>query len=87
MTTSARDSDAGASALVDRLAEIQLIPIIRSYATNTEGGRGFIAALSNEAIGRLIGAIHQAPGQSWSVGSMASTAGMSRSVLTSASSA
>ncbi len=83
MTVSATEGPgAGASALVDRLAEILLIQIIRAYATGTEGGRGFIAALSNNAIGRLLQAIHEEPAKQWTVEEMAQRAGMSRSALT-----
>ncbi len=82
----AESSEPGSRAVVDRLAEILLIQIIRAYAdSGADSGPqdGFVAALADDTVGRVIRAIHADPGRAWSVAELSSVAGLSRSALAS----
>jgi len=71
----------GSSAIVDRLAEVLLIQVLRAYLERTDDPKGFLGALSNPGLSRALLAIHQAPSRPWTVEAAAKLAGMSRSVF------
>ena len=82
ITHEAFEREIGSEAVINRLAEIICIQTIRTYAKKGEGIRaGLFAALRDEQIGQVLGAIHAEPGAEWTVDSMARVAGMSRTVL------
>jgi transcriptional regulator GlxA family with amidase domain len=64
--------------IVDRLAEILLVQILRAHASSATDEAGFLAALADEALGRALTKIHQHPEQPHSVDALARAAGMSR---------
>ncbi len=72
----------GGELLVDRLSEILFIHVVRRHLA-TNRGKGFIAAMADERIGRVLSRIHAAPAEAWSVESMAELAGQSRSAFSS----
>jgi AraC-like DNA-binding protein len=70
--------------LADRLFEVVLIQLLRWLLDQPEQiGRpvGLIAGLSDPKLSRALVAMHDAPGQAWSLDSMAACAGMSRTVF------
>jgi AraC-like DNA-binding protein len=76
----ARSLRPGGETVITHLADILIIQAIRSWldspaATHT----GWLAALRDRSIGRALTAIHREPHRSWSVESLARTAGLSRS--------
>lgn len=76
----ARAPDHRGSFTAKRLLEIFCAEAIETYR-QTEGSAavGWFRGLADERIGRAIAAIHQAPGQPWTVASLADAAGMSPS--------
>ncbi|MFT6395461.1 MAG: hypothetical protein ACJAYU_000203 [Bradymonadia bacterium] len=58
----AASTDPGTTAVVERLAEILLIQIVRAYALEKDLADGFVAALANESIARALAAVHTGPG-------------------------
>jgi len=71
----------GQRLLADRLFEIVLIQLLRwlldradEYGMHT----GLMAGLSDPALARVLTAVHQAPGQNWTLATMAAQAGLSR---------
>ncbi len=58
------------------------VQAIRSWLTRDPAAQtGWLGALQDEAIGRVISAVHRDPAQPWTVGSLAKTAVMSRSAF------
>lgn len=73
----------GASAIVDRLAEVLLVQLIRSYIEQLSTDDGFMAAMKDRAIGIALEKIHQNPESQWDVQHLAKIAGLSRSAFAS----
>lgn len=70
----------GFQALIAQLAQLFLIQTIRCYALRDAAGHGgLLAALADAHLSRALSAIHNDPGQSWSVEKLAGCAGLSRS--------
>ena len=72
----------GADTVVNRLADILFIQIVRGYLASTPNdSRGWLRALTDPQIGSSLGIIHAEPEQSWTVATLASKVGMSRSTF------
>ena len=74
----------GRRLLADRLFEVVLIQLLRWLLDHPrEAGvdPGLIAGLSDPRIARALSAIHERPGDPWTLARMAASAGMSRTVF------
>lgn len=72
----------GSETVVNRLADVLFIQIVRGYLASTpSNGRGWLRALTDAQIGASLGLIHQEPEAGWTVASLASKVGMSRSTF------
>jgi AraC-like DNA-binding protein len=74
----------GSRLLADRLFEVVLIQLMRWLVDHpAEAGipPGLITGLSDERLARALVALHQQPGDAWSLALMAECAGMSRSAF------
>lgn len=74
----------GRRLLADRLFEVVLIQLLRHLLDHPrEAGvdPGVIAGLSEPRIARALSALHERPGEAWTLARMAATAGMSRTVF------
>lgn len=74
----------GQRLLVDRIFEVVVIQLMRWLLDHPlEAGvrPGFITGLSDPRLARALVAMHDAPGEPWSVGCMAERAGMSRTAF------
>jgi AraC-like DNA-binding protein len=71
----------GRQALLDRLFEVVLIQLLRQLMENGSTQIGLLAGLTHTQLRRAIVAMHQEPEKDWSVESLATVAGMSRSVF------
>ena len=71
----------GYAAISSRIADLIFLQILRAQALRSPGAGGFARALSDPAIGALLQALHEAPGASWTLASMARRAGLSRSTF------
>lgn len=70
----------GGETILTHLADILVIQAIRHWLeTSPEALTGWLAAMRDPKIGRALLAIHQMPGQAWTLESLAETAAMSRS--------
>lgn len=73
---------AGFAGILTRLAEVVAAAIIRSWVECGCGdASGWVEALRDPRLGRVIAALHREPGQHWTVESMAAEMGVSRSVF------
>lgn len=71
----------GTNAAVDRLCELFLIQVLRSYAKNNPMLPGFVAALDDPIIRSSLQLIHDQPERDWTIGSLAHAVGLSRSAF------
>lgn len=74
----------GQRLLADRLFEVVLIQLLRwliDHAGDIGVRAGLLVGLSDPRIARSLVALHEAPGDTWSLASMAARAGMSRSAF------
>ena len=73
----------GARALLTRLSEVLLIQALRALISRGMVGVGWLRALDHAPIARALAAVHRSPAEQWTVASLASSAGMSRSAFAS----
>lgn len=78
MLLEANDVQPGGALMVSRLIDLVVIRILRTWV-HQKSSSGWLRALSDPRIARTLKAIHEAPGQQWSISVLAEIAGMSRS--------
>jgi AraC-like DNA-binding protein len=71
----------GSLTVVNRLAEVVLVQIVRGHLSSLDAGSGFLSALADRQIGAALSFIHQSPGQAWTVQELAARVAMSRSAF------
>ncbi len=82
MAAEAREPRAGGETVITRLADILVIQAIRAWlASDPVSQTGWLGALRDRQIGRAIALIHRNPGADWTLASLASRVGMSRSAF------
>jgi AraC-like DNA-binding protein len=82
MAIEARELRAGGETVITRLADILVIQAIRAWiARDPAAQTGWLGALRDRQIGRTIALVHREPGRNWTVASLATTVGMSRSAF------
>lgn len=73
----------GRHALIDKLFEVLLIQLLRQLMESEQINGGMLAGLSHPKLRKALVAMHEQPGQEWSLDALAHIAGMSRSVFAS----
>lgn len=76
--------EAGASAhgeVLTRLAEVLLLQVLRQAVDEARGRVGLLGALADARLRRVLDAVHTRPEAPWTLQTMASEAGLSRTVL------
>ena len=82
ISAEAKAMSAGGETVVTRLADILVIHANRFWIThNASTQTGWLRALHDPRIGRVISRIHRQPGTPWTLGSLAHEASMSRSAF------
>ena len=77
----------GQRLLADRLFEVVLIQLLRwllDHPQETDMRPGLVAGLSDPRLARTLTAMHESPGESWTLERMARCAGMSRTAFANA---
>jgi AraC-like DNA-binding protein len=74
----------GAAAVLNRVVDILLVQILRIWLTSgpQSGASSWLSALTDPVAGPALAALHSRPGQSWTVGSLAASVGVSSATLT-----
>jgi len=72
---------AGRQGILDRLAEVMFVLVLRHHMQQALEPSGFLAALKDERIARALEALHRAPGEHWRVETLAREAHMSRTMF------
>ncbi len=74
----------GGETVITRLADVLVILAIRAWIESApQAQHGWLGALRDAQIGRALALIHREPGRAWSLPSLATAAGMSRSAFSS----
>ncbi|MCL6705469.1 AraC family transcriptional regulator [Pseudomonas sp. R2.Fl] len=82
MAREAKEGRAGYAGILSRLADVVAASIVRAWVECGCGdATGWIAALRDPRLGRVLVALHRDPGRNWSVAELASQMGASRSVF------
>ncbi len=71
----------GGSLIAQQLAYMMLIQALRLHLSDPANGAGWLFALSDPHMAAAISAMHDAPGEAWTLQQLASRVGMSRSVF------
>lgn len=69
----------GAALMISRVIDILVIRCIRTWARTMEARHGWVGALADARMSRVVAAMHRDPARDWSLSELASLAGMSRS--------
>jgi len=69
---------AGSEVIVDRLAEVVFMQVIRHRVTESGQPAGFLAAYTHPALGRALKQFHESPDRPWTLAEAARSAHMSR---------
>ena len=75
------DERPGSQVMLRCLSEIMFVNIIRAYLEQAAPGSGFLSALNDPRISKALKLIQDLPGNDWTLESLASEVGMSRSVF------
>jgi AraC-like DNA-binding protein len=82
MAEEVRAQRVGAATMLTRLADVVITRIVRAWVeVQSKDSTGWLGAIRDPKIGRALAAIHRAPGERWSVESLADVAGVSRSMF------
>jgi AraC-like DNA-binding protein len=77
-----RDGQPGGFLVSEHLAQIMLVQVLRLYlAAQTGTAAGWLQALADRQLSRVVGAMHADPAHRWSLAELAGIAGMSRSTF------
>jgi transcriptional regulator GlxA family with amidase domain len=68
----------GRQAILDRLAEVLIIQLLRELMDQQRIELGLLAGLSDPRLAKAINAMHADPGRAWTLAELASIANMSR---------
>ena len=68
----------GRQAAIDRLCELLLIGLLRHLMSTDIADTGLLAGLADARLAKAITAMHDAPGDAWTLDTLAARAGMSR---------
>jgi len=72
----------GGEAVLERMSEMLFVEVLRRYADGLAPGQtGWLAAMRDPSVGRALAAIHEKPGEPWTLERLSEEAGLSRSTL------
>jgi AraC-like DNA-binding protein len=82
MTAEASQPQMGSATVLSRMADLLVARLIRCWV-NCSGAAttGWLAAIRDPHLGRVLAAIHRDPGHNWTLESLAGVAGQSRSIF------
>lgn len=69
----------GAALMISRVIDILIIRCIRTWAKTMEARQGWVGALADARMSRVVAAMHRDPSKNWGLSELAAIAGMSRS--------
>jgi len=81
MAVEARGDGAGRQVVLDRLADVLFVRVLRHAMSRGLVSGGLLAALADPRLAQALRAIHSEPGQPWSLAALAERAGLSRTAF------
>jgi len=72
----------GSDIIVNKLGEVLFIHLLRAYIEKNKSTKGFVAAIQDDRISKVLKEIHSSPQNNWQLNSLARVAGMSRTSFT-----
>jgi AraC family transcriptional regulator, activator of mtrCDE len=81
MAAEAQSDDKGRQVVLDRLADILLVMVLRHVMRLGLVRSGLLAALADPRLSRALAALHADPGADWTLASLAGRAGMARTAF------
>ena len=81
LTETSRDRRWGRQLVQNKLADSLFTMAVCEYVRRAERPRGLLAALTDVRLSRALAAVHERPGEEWTIQSMAQQAGMSRTAF------
>ena len=81
LTETSRDKRWGRQLVQNKLADSLFTMAVCEYVRRAERPRGLLAALTDARLSRALSAVHERPGEEWTIQSMAREAGMSRTAF------
>lgn len=80
--TESRSARPGGEAVLERMSEMMFVDLIRLYlSAMPESQTGWLAALRDRHVGRVLSVMHGQPAEPWTLEKLSSHAGLSRSAL------
>ncbi|UII79023.1 AraC family transcriptional regulator [Flagellimonas sp. CMM7] len=74
----AEKEQSGSGVIINKLGEILFVHTLRAFILKSKSVNGFIAAIQDERISKVLKEIHTSPKNDWQLESLAQIAGMSR---------
>ena len=81
LAETSRDRRWGRQLVQNKLADSLFTLAVCEYVRRAEHPRGLLAALTDARLSRALSAVHERPGEDWTIQSMAREAGMSRTAF------
>jgi AraC family transcriptional regulator, activator of mtrCDE len=81
MAAEARSEDSGRQVVLDRLADVVLVMVLRHVMQRGLVRSGLFAALADPRLSRALAALHAEPGAAWTLAGLAEFAGMARTAF------
>ena len=81
LTETSRDRRWGRQLVQNKLADSLFTMAVCEYVRRAEHPRGLLAALTDARLSRALAAVHERPGEDWTIQSMAQRANMSRTAF------
>lgn len=81
MLSEAEQVQTGNRLVLDRLAEVLFVMLLRRYLEQAAETRGVLAGLADRRLSRALAAMHREPERVWQVATLAKVAGMSRTAF------
>jgi len=72
----------GSNVIVNKLGEVLFIHTLRAHIEKNTSNKGFIAAMQDDRISKVLKEIHSSPQNNWHLNSLSQIAGMSRTSFT-----
>jgi len=81
LAAEADEAGVGSDLAVDRLVDLMLVHLLRVWLTQRPAQGGWLAALADPHVGRVLARLHADPGRRWTVAAMARESGLSRAAF------
>jgi AraC family transcriptional regulator, activator of mtrCDE len=82
MAAEARSLDSGRQVVLDRLADVLLVMLLRHVMRRGLVRGGLLAAIADPRLSRALAGMHAHPGKAWNLAGLAAEAGMARTAFT-----